>query len=200
MPYTYIRRAWSQRIGSTTCTRCTPSQPRDALTQALSRLQEDCRFQPLKPRAPKRDYPKTPSTLRTSSPLSQNCQRPSIFQYLSHIDFGTPLSDSSMNYSILMTSAMALFGSTLPTTVLAQGGLNVSAISTANNASVLECWSLSAPSFAAARAINFPIGDSTGNFIGVLQPRTYIGQAWARQVRLPILHSVFDGKEKRKWK
>lgn len=60
-------------------------------------------------------------------------------------------------------------------------GLNVNAISASNGHSVLECWSLSAPVANFRGAANYPIGDFHGGFIGVIPPRTHIGQAWAAQ-------------------
>lgn len=86
---------------------------------------------------------------------------------------------AKMNYSILLT---ALLGGMLPTTALAQG-LNVTAIAAVNNASVLQCWNLEAPATFARGAANYPMGDSTGNFLGVIPPNTHIGQAWAPHVR-----------------
>lgn len=59
------------------------------------------------------------------------------------------------------------------------GNLNLTAISAKHGRSTLECWSLAEPPFIARGANNYPIGNFTGAFIGVLPPKTYIGQAWA---------------------
>jgi hypothetical protein len=84
-----------------------------------------------------------------------------------------------MNYSLHYTS---LLGAMTGVPAVYAQGFNVSAIGTANNASTLECWNLAAPPFGAAGAANYPIGNFTNSFIGVLPPQTIIGQAWARQV------------------
>ncbi|EMC98433.1 hypothetical protein BAUCODRAFT_66656 [Baudoinia panamericana UAMH 10762] len=79
-------------------------------------------------------------------------------------------------------------GLLVPAFVRSQG-LNISAIGTSNNVSTLECWNLAAPAYIAAGASNYPIGDSQGNFVGVIPPTTYIGQAFARQVQYSIFLS-----------
>lgn len=62
-------------------------------------------------------------------------------------------------------------------------GLNVTAIAAINGSSVLECWNLEGPPFGAAGALNYPLRNSTNAFLGILPPRTYIGQAFAPSVQ-----------------
>jgi hypothetical protein len=61
--------------------------------------------------------------------------------------------------------------------------LNATAISAAHGASTLECWQFSATASKFAGATNYPIGDFEGAYIGVISPKTYIGQAWAPHVQ-----------------
>ena len=97
---------------------------------------------------------------------------------------------TTMLNNSMLTSAFSLFsfGSTFATDATVKG-LAVSAIGTTNNASTLECWNLAAPPFTAAGASNYPIGDSTGNFVGVIPAYTRIGVTWARQVQFSIFLS-----------
>jgi hypothetical protein len=80
-----------------------------------------------------------------------------------------------MNFSIPLLS---IFSGLLISEVGARG-LNVTAISAVNNASVLECWSLANPPRSFAGAANYDIGDFTNSYIGVIPPKTYIGRAYA---------------------
>ncbi|KAK5151034.1 hypothetical protein LTS14_009529 [Recurvomyces mirabilis] len=82
-----------------------------------------------------------------------------------------------------------MMGAMLGPSLTTAQGLNISAIGTANNASTLECWNLAAPPFGAAGAANYPIGNFTNSFVGVIPPQTYIGQAWARQIQYSIFLS-----------
>jgi hypothetical protein len=84
-----------------------------------------------------------------------------------------------MNFSTALFPLMSafFFGQT------AAQVLNVTAISAANGASTLECWQLSAAASTFAGATNYPIGDFEGAYVGVIAPKTYIGQAWAPHVQ-----------------
>jgi hypothetical protein len=90
-----------------------------------------------------------------------------------------------MNFSIPMLS---LFSSVFVTGVAAQG-INVTAIAAVNNASVLQCWALTTPPQVFAGAVNYPVGNFSNAFIGVIPPKTYIGIAHARQPQY-VLGSV----------
>lgn len=77
---------------------------------------------------------------------------------------------------------MQLVTSWYSTSIHAQG-LNVTAIAAINGQSIFECWNIHDSPFDAAGAVNFPIGDFNGSFIGVIPPHTYIGQAFAPAVQ-----------------
>jgi hypothetical protein len=93
-----------------------------------------------------------------------------------------------MNFSFSLLSP--LLGSFLFGAAGAQG-LNVTAISAANGASTLECWSLSQPPKTFAGAANYPLGDFEGAFVGVIPPKTHIGQAWAPSFQFVFRDSSF---------
>lgn len=61
--------------------------------------------------------------------------------------------------------------------------LNVTAISARAGHSVLECWALTTPPELFRGATNYQIGDFVGGYVGVINPQTYIGQAWAPYVQ-----------------
>jgi hypothetical protein len=84
-----------------------------------------------------------------------------------------------MNFSI---SLLQLLGLSLAPQLVTPQGLNVTAITAINGASVLECWSLTSPPTIARGAANYDIGSFKDAFVGVIAPRTYIGKAWAPAV------------------
>ncbi|KAF7510569.1 hypothetical protein GJ744_006415 [Endocarpon pusillum] len=67
--------------------------------------------------------------------------------------------------------------------------LNLTAISARHNASTLECWQLLTPPTTFAGATNFPLGDATDAYLGVIAPHTHIGQAWAAHPQFSIFLS-----------
>jgi hypothetical protein len=81
-----------------------------------------------------------------------------------------------VNFSVSLFSP--LFSSFFFGSTVAQG-LNITVISAANGASTLECWALTQPPANFAGAVNYPLGDFEGAFVGVIPPKTHIGQAWA---------------------
>jgi hypothetical protein len=84
--------------------------------------------------------------------------------------------DLPIPIALYLTLALAL-------SVTAQSPLNLTAISTSNNASVLECWQLTTPSLVFAAAVNYPFGNSTNGYLGILPPRTYVGLIHAPHVQ-----------------
>jgi hypothetical protein len=80
----------------------------------------------------------------------------------------------TMNFTFSFPTLLALFAASG-----AAQGLNLTAISAANGESTLECWSLSAAPTIDRGAANYAVGDLDGAFLGVLPPKTYVGQAWA---------------------
>jgi hypothetical protein len=67
--------------------------------------------------------------------------------------------------------------------------LNLTAITARHNASTLECWQLLNPPSTFAGAINYPLAASTGGYVGVIAPQTYIGQAWAPHPQISLFLS-----------
>jgi len=61
--------------------------------------------------------------------------------------------------------------------------LNMTAIATLNNASVFQCWQLTTPPQSFLGAVNYPFSNATGGYVGVIPPKTYIGQAWSPHVQ-----------------
>ncbi|KAH6626679.1 hypothetical protein B0J18DRAFT_425377 [Chaetomium sp. MPI-SDFR-AT-0129] len=65
--------------------------------------------------------------------------------------------------------------------------LNITAISSHNGYSVLECWQLDTLPVAYLSAINYAIGNTTTATWSRIEPRTTPGEAWAPQVQLSII-------------
>ncbi|KAK3349224.1 hypothetical protein B0T25DRAFT_547487 [Lasiosphaeria hispida] len=66
--------------------------------------------------------------------------------------------------------------------------LNITAISTRDGYSVLECWQLASIPVDAMSAANYAVGGNTTTATwSRIEPRTHIGQAWAPHVQLSII-------------
>jgi hypothetical protein len=103
-----------------------------------------------------------------------------------------------MNFSI---SLLQLLGLSLAPQFVTPQGLNVTAISAINGASVLECWSLTAPPRNFAGAANYDIGNFENAFVGVIAPRTHIGPAHApsiQQVSPPPMENLYKHRKGRR--
>lgn len=61
--------------------------------------------------------------------------------------------------------------------------LNITALSSNDGYSVLECWQLSSIPIDAMQAANYAVGNTTGATWSKIEPRTYIGEAWAPHVQ-----------------
>lgn len=61
--------------------------------------------------------------------------------------------------------------------------LNITALTSRNGYSVLECWQLFSIPFDAMSAINYPLGNTTTATLSLIQPRTTVGEAWAPHVQ-----------------
>ncbi|KAK4139791.1 uncharacterized protein C8A04DRAFT_15521 [Dichotomopilus funicola] len=70
---------------------------------------------------------------------------------------------------------------------VAAATLNITAISSRNGYSVLECWQLDTIPVAYLSAINYAIGNTTTATWSRIEPRTTPGEAWAPQVQLSII-------------
>lgn len=60
---------------------------------------------------------------------------------------------------------------------------NITALSSRNGYSVIECWQLSSIPVDAMSAANYAIGDTTTAVWSRIEPRTHIGEAWAPKVQ-----------------
>jgi len=60
---------------------------------------------------------------------------------------------------------------------------NLTAISSKNGYSVLECWQLSTIPVDAMQAANYAVGNTTVATWSKIEPRTHIGEAWAPHVQ-----------------
>ncbi|KAH6843483.1 hypothetical protein B0I37DRAFT_314537 [Chaetomium sp. MPI-CAGE-AT-0009] len=65
--------------------------------------------------------------------------------------------------------------------------LNITALSSRNGYSVLECWQLSTVSVTYMSAANYAIGNTTTATWSRIEPRTTAGEAWAPHVQLSIV-------------
>ncbi|KAK4187729.1 hypothetical protein QBC35DRAFT_221335 [Podospora australis] len=83
---------------------------------------------------------------------------------------------------VIVTRAAAAETSTSPPP------LNITALSSRNGYSVLECWQLSSIPVDAMSAANYAVGGNTTQAVwSRIEPRTHIGEAWAPHVQLSII-------------
>lgn len=61
--------------------------------------------------------------------------------------------------------------------------LNITAISSRNGYSVLECWQLDAIPVTYMSAVNYAMGNTTAATWSRIEPRTTPGEAWAPQIQ-----------------
>ncbi|KAL2018446.1 hypothetical protein VTK56DRAFT_865 [Thermocarpiscus australiensis] len=65
--------------------------------------------------------------------------------------------------------------------------LNITALSSRNGYSVIECWQLSSIPIDAMSAANYAVGNTTMATWSRIEPRTIVGEAWAPHVQLSII-------------
>ncbi|KAK2033209.1 hypothetical protein LX32DRAFT_690390 [Colletotrichum zoysiae] len=66
--------------------------------------------------------------------------------------------------------------------------LNVTALSSRDGYSVIECWQLTAVPVEARAALNYAVGgDLTRAEWSIIRPRTTVGEAWAPAVQLTVI-------------
>ncbi|KAK4168365.1 hypothetical protein QBC43DRAFT_310143 [Cladorrhinum sp. PSN259] len=65
--------------------------------------------------------------------------------------------------------------------------LNITALSSRNGYSVLECWQLSSIPVEAMSAANYAISNTTQATWSRIEPRTEVGEAWAPHVQLSVI-------------
>jgi hypothetical protein len=68
-------------------------------------------------------------------------------------------------------------------TVASSAPLNITALSSRNGYSVLECWQLSSIPVDAMSAANYAVGNTTVATWSRIEPRTTVGEAWAPHVQ-----------------
>jgi hypothetical protein len=61
--------------------------------------------------------------------------------------------------------------------------LNITALSSRNGYSVLECWQLSSVPVSYMSAVNYGVGNTTMATWSRIEPRTTVGEAWAPHVQ-----------------
>ncbi|KAK3315718.1 hypothetical protein B0H66DRAFT_442767, partial [Apodospora peruviana] len=64
---------------------------------------------------------------------------------------------------------------------------NITALSSRDGYSVLECWQLASIPVDAMQAANYAVGNTTAAAWSRIEPRTHIGEAWAPHVQLSII-------------
>lgn len=73
---------------------------------------------------------------------------------------------------------------TATSTVVSPGSaLNITALSSRNGYSVLECWQLGAFPVDYMSAVNYALGNTTVATWSRIEPRTTVGEAWAPHVQ-----------------
>ncbi|KAK1624762.1 hypothetical protein BDP81DRAFT_107453 [Colletotrichum phormii] len=83
---------------------------------------------------------------------------------------------------------LAALGAALATAVEAFTPLNITALSTRDGYSVIECWQLTSVPVEARAALNYALGgDLTRAEWSIIQPRTTVGEAWAPAVQLTVV-------------
>ncbi|KAK3937963.1 hypothetical protein QBC46DRAFT_391325 [Diplogelasinospora grovesii] len=65
--------------------------------------------------------------------------------------------------------------------------LNITALSSRNGYSVLECWQLASVPVDAMAAANYALGNTTVATWSTIKPRTTVGEAWAPHVQLSMI-------------
>ncbi|KAF4780844.1 hypothetical protein HER10_EVM0003380 [Colletotrichum scovillei] len=83
---------------------------------------------------------------------------------------------------------LVALGAALTTAVKAFTPLNITALSTRDGYSVIECWQLTSVPVEARAALNYAVGgDLTRAEWSIIQPRTTVGEAWAPAVQLTVI-------------
>ncbi|KAK1449226.1 hypothetical protein CMEL01_08541 [Colletotrichum melonis] len=84
--------------------------------------------------------------------------------------------------------SLVALGAVLTTVVKAFTPLNITALSTRDGYSVIECWQLTSVPVEARAALNYAVGgDLTRAEWSIIQPRTTVGEAWAPAVQLTVI-------------
>ncbi|OIW34284.1 hypothetical protein CONLIGDRAFT_650842 [Coniochaeta ligniaria NRRL 30616] len=81
----------------------------------------------------------------------------------------------------------ATYAAVLTTANINTSSFAITALSSREGYSLLECWKLSSMPVEAMDAINFNIGSTTKATWSVIEPHTTVGEAWAPSVQLSII-------------
>ncbi|KAK0629361.1 hypothetical protein B0T17DRAFT_525310 [Bombardia bombarda] len=84
-----------------------------------------------------------------------------------------------------LLSPLAICATTTTTTTPGSPPLNMTAISSRDGYSVLECWQLASVPVDAMSAANYALGANTTTATwSRIEPRTFVGEAWAPHVQI----------------
>lgn len=90
----------------------------------------------------------------------------------------TAMYQSILFFVLFRTSSLALAWDSPPPP------LNITAISSREGYSVLQCWQLSSVPIDAMQAANYPVGGKTTQATwSRIEPNTHVGEAWAPHVQ-----------------
>ncbi|KAM7215891.1 hypothetical protein V8F06_008747 [Rhypophila decipiens] len=110
---------------------------------------------------------------------------PSILSKSRHCMFPGVNMRPSLRLTFGMFAASLVLG--LDDTGPAHSPLNVTAISSRDGYSVLQCWQLASIPIDAMQAANYPVGNTTVATWSRIEPKTHIGEAWAPRVQLSVI-------------
>lgn len=85
---------------------------------------------------------------------------------------------SKMHTLLLIGCAVAVLGAET-----SHVPFNITALSSRDGYSLLECWQLDAIPVEAMSAMNYALGDTTAATWSMIEPRTTVGEAWAPKVQ-----------------
>ncbi|KAK0744552.1 hypothetical protein B0T21DRAFT_280093 [Apiosordaria backusii] len=92
---------------------------------------------------------------------------------------------SILSYLIFTAGLIGLVSSTESAATRTGSPLNITALSTRDGYSVLECWQLASLPTDAMQAANYIVGGRTTKAVwSRIEPRTHVGEAWAPHVQI----------------
>ncbi|VBB80488.1 Putative protein of unknown function [Podospora comata] len=95
---------------------------------------------------------------------------------------------SILHLAVISAAFRCISASTDTATKPAHPPLNITALSSRNGYSVLECWQLTSLPVDAMQAANYVVGGQTTKAVwSRIEPRTHIGEAWAPHAQLSII-------------
>ncbi|CAP67089.1 uncharacterized protein PODANS_4_4380 [Podospora anserina S mat+] len=95
---------------------------------------------------------------------------------------------SILHLAVISAAFRCISASTDTATKPAHPPLNITALSSHDGYSVLECWQLASLPVDAMQAANYVVGGQTTKAVwSRIEPRTHIGEAWAPHAQLSII-------------